>query len=207
MRYEMTKFADGMIQIADLDEPKRKWLRPVFDRDSAHVFKSMTEAAYSTGQAVGTVAGQAKRGDGRWRLATEFEIIAAFGPPAASDDNTAGAVKPTVAMYAVDRKSQVWTMLPGHEQWNASANTAEELEAQGAKRSWPPWAKPKPKRRTKKPEPEVAVVGSGPVPFVCATWPDGAVTVRLAAGGDWSMTRPSAADLPPEIAVAMKTMQ
>jgi hypothetical protein len=40
-----------------------------------------------------------------------------------------------------------------------------------------------------------------PAPFIGIIWPDGQVTVRLAAGGNWSLTRESVDSLPPEIKV------
>lgn len=39
-------------------------------------------------------------------------------------------------------------------------------------------------------------------PFVGVTWPDGAVTVRFAKGGSWSMSRSSRDGIPPEVDVA-----
>lgn len=43
---------------------------------------------------------------------------------------------------------------------------------------------------------------SGHKPFTAVRWPDGWVTVRFTAGGQWSMTRQSAEELPTEIATA-----
>jgi hypothetical protein len=37
-------------------------------------------------------------------------------------------------------------------------------------------------------------------PFTGVRWPDGSVTVRLSAGGDWTMTRALVEELPAEIA-------
>jgi hypothetical protein len=39
-------------------------------------------------------------------------------------------------------------------------------------------------------------------PFVGVTWPDGAVTVRFAKGGSWSMSRSSREGVPSEVDVA-----
>lgn len=43
---------------------------------------------------------------------------------------------------------------------------------------------------------------SGHKPFTAVRWPDGWVTVRFTAGGQWSMTRRSEEELPSEIATA-----
>jgi len=39
-------------------------------------------------------------------------------------------------------------------------------------------------------------------PFVGVKWPDGAVTVRLATGGAWSLSRTTQDAVPPEVDVA-----
>lgn len=43
---------------------------------------------------------------------------------------------------------------------------------------------------------------AGHKPFTAVRWPDGWVTVRFTAGGQWSMTRRSEEELPTEIATA-----